>query len=176
MGGMEYIILLIPVVLAVYFFLKAQKLKEENIQLKAEKGAQQVATEEKLALVSNAQERLSQAFKALSAEALEKSNTSFLQLAKETLGKFQEKAKGDLDKRQQSIEEVLKPVRESLGKLDSGMRAIEKERKGDQESLKQQLKMMVDAEKELRTETSTLVKASAPLSYGGGGEKCSYDA
>jgi DNA recombination protein RmuC len=168
---MEYLILFIPVGLAVYFFLKAQKLKEENIQLRAEKEIQKKATEEKLALVTDAQEKLSLAFKALSADALEKSNTSFLQLAKETLGKFQEKAKGDLDKRQQSIEEVLKPVKESLGKLDSGMRAIEKERKGEQESLKQQLKMMVDAEKELRGETSTLVKAlRMPIVRGRWGE------
>jgi len=51
------------------------------------------------------------------------------------------------------------------------MRAIEKERKGDQESLKQQLKMMVEAEKELRNETSTLVKAfRAPIVRGRWGE------
>ena len=168
---MEYLILLFPAALAVYFFLKAQKLKEENIQLRAEKEVQEKATEEKLALVTDAQEKLSLAFKALSADALEKSNTSFLQLAKETLGKFQEKAKGDLDKRHQSIEEVLKPVKESLGKLDSGMRAIEKERKGEQESLKQQLKMMVDVEKDLRSETSMLVKAfRMPIVRGRWGE------
>ncbi|NGX50425.1 MAG: DNA recombination protein RmuC [Chlamydiae bacterium] len=168
---MEYLIALIPAACAVYFYLKAQKLKEENIRLKAEKEAEQRATEEKLALVVSSQERLSQAFKALSAEALEKSSSSFLQLAKETLGKFQEKAKGDLDKRHQSIEEVLKPVKESLKKLDSGMHAIEKERKGEHESLKQQLKMMVEAEKELRIETSTLVKAfRAPIVRGQWGE------
>jgi len=168
---MEYIIPILPICLAIYFFLRGQKLKEENIRLKAEKQAQEHATEEKLALLASTQERLSQAFKALSAEALEKSNTSFLQLAKETLGKFQEKAKGDLDKKHQSIEEVLKPVKESLVKLDTGMRALEKERKGEQESLKQQLKMMVDAEKELRTETSTLVKAlRMPIIRGRWGE------
>ena len=111
---MEYLIILVSVALALFFFWKAQKLKEENIQLKAQKETQEKGAREKLALVADAQEKLSLAFKALSAEALEKSNTSFLQLAKETLGKFQEKAKGDLDKRQQSIEEVLKPVKESL--------------------------------------------------------------
>jgi len=168
---MQYLIIFAPVALALYFFLKAQKLKEENIRLKAEKEMQEKATEEKLALVTDAQEKLSLAFKVLSTEALEKSNTSFLQLANETLGKFQEKAKGDLDKRHQSIEEVLKPVKESLGKLDSGMRAIEKERKGEQESLKQQLKMMVDVEKDLRSETSMLVKAfRMPIVRGRWGE------
>ena len=168
---MEYLLALIPTLFAIYFFMRAQKWKMENIRLKTREEEQKRATDEKLSLLATTQEKLSQAFKALSSEALEKSNTSFLQLAKETLGKFQEKAKGDLDKKQQSIEDVLKPVRESLSKLDSGMHALEKERKGEQESLKQQLKMMVDVEKELRRETSTLVKAfRMPIVRGRWGE------
>jgi DNA recombination protein RmuC len=164
---MEYLIAVVPLVLAIFFYLKWQKVREENIYLKA----REKTTEEKMAFLGGAQEKLSHAFKALSGEALEKSNASFLQLAQETLGKFQEKAKGDLEKRQESIENVLKPVKESLHKLDQGMQAIEKERKGEQESLKTQLRMMTQAEKELRTETSTLVKAlRMPIVRGRWGE------
>lgn len=168
---MEYLIIIPFLVLAVFFYLKWQKVREENIYLKAREEEQTRAHEEKLMLLGATQEKLSQAFKALSSEALEKSNASFLQLAKETLGKFQEKAKGDLEKRQESIEHVLKPVKESLQKLDQGMRAIEKERKGEHESLKAQLRMMTEAEKELRSETSTLVKAlRRPIVRGRWGE------
>ncbi len=168
---MEYLTALFPAILAIFFYVKWQKVREENIYLKAREVEQKRSMEEKLALLDVTQEKLSQAFKALSIEALEKSNTSFLQLAKETLGKFQEKAKGDLDRRQESIEHVLKPVKESLSKLDKGMHEIEKERKGEQESLKAQLKMMTDAEKELRKETSTLVKAlRKPIVRGRWGE------
>ncbi len=162
---MEYLIAVVPAALAVFFYLKLQKVREENIYLKAR--------EETSADIKSAQEKLSLAFKALSSEALEKSNFSFLQLAKETLGKFQEKAKGDLEKRQESIEHVLKPVQESLGRLDKGMQSIEKERKGEQESLKAQLRMMTESEKELRKETATLVKAlRVPIVRGRWG-KCS---
>lgn len=168
---MEYLIAVVPCLLAVFFYVKWQKVREENIYLKAREKEQARSTEEKLALLGATQEKLSQAFKALSTEALEKSNASFLQLAKETLGKFQEKAKGDLDKRQHSIEQVLKPVQDSLSKLDKGMQAIEKERKGEQESLKAQLQMMTQAEKDLRTETETLVKAlRKPIVRGRWGE------
>jgi len=160
---MEYLIAVVPAALAVFFYLKWQKAREENIYLKAR--------EETSEDIEAAQEKLSLAFKALSSEALEKSNSSFLQLAKETLGKFQEKAKGDLEKRQESIEHVLKPVQESLGRLDKGMQAIEKERQGEQESLKAQLRMMTESEKELRRETATLVKAlRAPIVRGRWGE------
>lgn len=168
---MEYLVAVIPTVFAIFFYLKWQKVREENIYLKEREKDQAKATDEKLALLGATQEKLSQAFKALSSEALEKSNASFLQLAKETLGKFQEKAKGDLEKRQDSIEHVLKPVKESLQKLDQGMQAIEKERKGEHESLKAQLRMMTEAEKELRSETSTLVKAlRRPIVRGRWGE------
>ena len=160
---MEYLIAVVPAALAVFFYLKWQKAREENIYLKAR--------EETSEDIEAAQEKLSLAFKALSSEALEKSNSSFLQLAEETLGKFQEKAKGDLEKRQESIEHVLKPVQESLGRLDKGMQAIEKERQGEQESLKAQLRMMTESEKELRRETATLVKAlRAPIVRGRWGE------
>lgn len=168
---MEYLVITPFIALSVFFYLKWQKVREENIYLKAREKEQIKGSEEKLAFLSATQERLSQAFKALSSEALEKSNASFLQLAKETLGKFQEKAKGDLEKRQESIENVLKPVKESLSKLDQGMRTIEKERRGEHESLKAQLKIMSDAEKELRNETSTLVKAlRKPIIRGRWGE------
>jgi len=46
---------------------------------------------------------LRETFKALSADALKQSAPQFLQLANETLGKFQETAKGDLATRQQAL-------------------------------------------------------------------------
>src|SRR6185436_15621751 len=72
------------------------------------------AAAERLRLLTDAQARLTDSFRALSADALRDNNTSFLHLAKATLEKFQETAKGDLDLRQQAIGELVKPLRESL--------------------------------------------------------------
>ncbi len=128
-------------------------------------------TEEKLAMLQQAEEQLKNAFKALSSDALEKNNRSFLDLAKASLEKFQEGAKGDLEKRQTAINELLNPMKESLQKLDQGMRQIEKERKGDQESLKVQIQSLFENEKVLKQETSNLVKAlRSPLARGRWGE------
>ncbi len=57
---------------------------------------------------------LREAFKALSAEALKQTQPEFLRLANETLGKFQETAKGDLAQRQQAIATLVKPLEEQL--------------------------------------------------------------
>ena len=63
--------------------------------------------------------RLSDAFKALSAEALKSNNESFLNLARTTLEKFQEGARTDLEKRQLAIDSLMKPVQETLGSSTS---------------------------------------------------------
>ena len=59
------------------------------------------------------------AFQALSADALARNNQAFLDLAKATLAQTQEAARGDLDKRQQAIGDIVAPVRASLDKVDS---------------------------------------------------------
>lgn len=115
--------------------------------------------EEKLALLDDAKRKLSDAFKALAADALRSSNTSFLELAKTQLEKFQELAKGDLDKRQSAIDELVKPVGESLGKVDAKLQEIEKSRIDAYSSLTEQVKSLAETHKELRSETLNLVKA-----------------
>lgn len=74
--------------------------------------------EHSLAEAKSAQDKaiadLREAFKALSADALKQTQPEFLRLANETLGKFQESAKGDLAQRQQAIATLVKPLEEQL--------------------------------------------------------------
>jgi DNA recombination protein RmuC len=131
----------------------------------------QSGLEEKNLFLKQANESLSQTFKALSLEALEKNSHSFLTLANATLEKFQQAARGDLEKRQQSITEMVTPMKESLQKLDLGLRQLEKERKGEQQLLQEQLRSLVETEKQLRHETASLVKAlRSPIARGRWGE------
>lgn len=117
------------------------------------------ATAEKLALLGDAQMRFTDAFNAISAEALRNNNQSFLELAKSTLEKYQESAKGDLEKRQQAIGEIVKPVRESLEKVDAKIADLEKSRADAYGSLTTQVRSLFDSQNELRRETSNLVRA-----------------
>ena len=114
---------------------------------------------EKLAVLNQAQQKLADAFKALAAEALKSNNQSFLELAKATLEKFQETAKGDLEKRQQAIQELVKPVRESLEKVDTKINELEKARAGAYSGLTEQVKSLMETQKQLQSETGNLVKA-----------------
>ena len=114
---------------------------------------------EKLAALQDAQARLSDAFKALSADALKSNNESFLKLAQSALAQFQEGARGDLDKRQQAIDSLVKPIRESLEKVDVRIGEIEKTRTGAYSALSEQLKSLALAQGTLQTETTRLSTA-----------------
>jgi len=141
--------------------------KDELLELQMQKAT----LDEKLRFSQEAELQLTRSFRALSADALEKNNRSFLDLAKVVLEKFQEGAKGDLEKRQQSIAELFSPVKEALGKLDVGMRQLEKERKGEQATLKEQVRNLVESEGKLRLETANLVRAlRTPIHRGRWGE------
>jgi DNA recombination protein RmuC len=120
---------------------------------------QQKQSQEKLALLDDARRQLADAFKALASDALKSNSTSFLELAKTHLEKFQESAKGDLEKRQTAIGELVKPVTESLTKVDAKLQEIEKTRLEAYAGLTEQVKSLSLTQKELRGETANLVKA-----------------
>ncbi|MFV1995307.1 MAG: DNA recombination protein RmuC, partial [Verrucomicrobiales bacterium] len=109
--------------------------------------------------LEQAQSALSDTFKALSADALKSNQESFLGLANENLGKFQQAAKGDLEKRQQAIGELVKPVEKSLKQVDEKIHQLEKQRRGAYAELREQVVQMAEAQKGLKQETGQLVKA-----------------
>ncbi|MFZ4694769.1 MAG: DNA recombination protein RmuC [Verrucomicrobiia bacterium] len=129
------------------------------------------ATEEKLGLLETAQKQLSDAFKALSSEALRHNNESFLNLAKASLGAWQQQAKGDLEKRQQAIGEIVAPIRESLSKVDGKLQEIEARRAKADATLAEQVRALTLAQGTLQRETANLVTAlRAPQVRGRWGE------
>ncbi len=154
------------------------RLRGEHAALQADAARLQTTIEkerqaaaEKFRLLDEAQARLSDAFKALSAEALQNNNASFLHLAKATLEKFQETARGDLDLRQQAIGELVKPLRESLQKVDQKIQEIETARTVAYTSLTDHLKGLAAVQANLERETSKLVGAlRSPATRGRWGE------
>ncbi len=146
-------------------------LKEKASELSTQIQEERKATEEKLSILDAAHEKLSNAFKALSSEALASNNQSFLVLARATLEKFQEGAKGDLELKQKAIEELVRPMREALEKVDGKIQDLEKVRTSAYVSLTEQVKSLATTQVQLREETSNLVKAlRAPAVRGRWGE------
>jgi DNA recombination protein RmuC len=123
---------------------------------------------EKLVVLKQAEAALADAFKALSAEALKSNNQAFLHLAKATLEKFQEGARSDLDARRKAVDELVRPLRESLERVDGKLGEIEKARVAAYSALDEQLRSLVDTHLPLlRSETANLAKALRQPAVGG---------
>src|SRR5262249_17088585 len=132
---------------------------------------ERLAAEEKLAVVEQAREQLSAAFKALSSEALQSNSSSFLELARTTLERFQVQARGDRAQRGQAVEQLVMPIAQSLEKVDGKINQLEQARREAYGAIREQVRTLAEGQERLRTETGNLVTAlRAPATRGRWGE------
>lgn len=150
---------------------RRESLRNENTQLKAALEGERRAAAERKQSFQQAADELADKFKALSRDALKDNNQSFLELARVTMERFQATATGDLESRQQAIDQMVKPLRESLEKVDGKIGEIEKARAGAYCELREQVRALMTSQSQLQAETGNLVKAlRAPHVRGRWGE------
>jgi DNA recombination protein RmuC len=132
---------------------------------------ERAASAEKLQLVENAQVKLSDSFKVLASEALKSNSESFVQLAKSELAQHQIEARKELEKRTTAVDQMIKPITESLTKVDTKIEQLERERVQAHGALFNHLKNVTTQQEELKRETANLVTAlRAPHTRGRWGE------
>lgn len=127
---------------------RVSTLTAREAELAARLDSQEKAAAAQLATLDEAQRKLSGAFATLSAEALARNNQAFLDLAR-----------ADFDGRRQTIDETIRPVRESLDRMDANLRQLEVARSGAYAALTEQVRGLLDTQAHLRTETGKLVNA-----------------
>ena len=129
------------------------------------------ATAEKLEVLQSAQRQLGDSFSALSAEALERNNRAFLDLAAESLAKVRSEATGELEQRRQAVEHLVEPLRTTLAKVESQLQSLEVGRQQAYTALTEQVRALSQTQDRLHTETANLVTAlRAPSVRGRWGE------
>ena len=135
------------------------RTRDQNSQLNADVAAERRAAQAREESFKQAADELSGRFAELSQKALSANNQSFLELANATLQKVQQTAKGDLEQRQQAIDQLVKPLKESLEKVDGKIGELEKTRAGAYAELREQVKALATSQTQLQLETGNLVKA-----------------
>jgi DNA recombination protein RmuC len=112
---------------------------------------------EALAETKTAQEKalheVRETFKAFAADALKQTHPAFIELAGQTFAKLQESASGDLARRQQAIDEIVKPLREQLEGYQRRLGESETAQSRALGEVKSQLEMLAAQSSALANET-----------------------
>ncbi len=137
--------------------LNQTRLELERVQWQLQHATQHYA--ERLQQWEDSHSRQQQAFASVSEQALRHNNSQFLQLAQETLGRFQVESQADLTQRQHSIQFLVQPIQQALEKTELQIRQIEKERQASFGVLSEQIRAMLHDQMALRTETGRLAMA-----------------
>ena len=110
------------------------------------------SSEERVAALENS-------FSALSAEALRQNNHSFMQLAREVLGRHYSEADTSFQARENAIHGLLKPLEDALKSTHEQLHHLDKSTRQTQGELSGQLKAMSSAQAVLHQETRHLAHA-----------------
>jgi len=114
---------------------------------------------DQLQLLEQSHKKLTESFKALSADALKQNSTSFIDLATAKFEKYHEGARLDIQHRQKAIDELIKPIHESLKKADKSHQDLKHTLATTNTSIREQVTHLATAQSRLQSETANLVKA-----------------
>lgn len=104
-------------------------------------------------------EQMGEKFRSLSAETLSSSTKEFLKLAAEKLTQHNQAGAAELDKKRVAIEQLLKPMSETLAKTETKLSEIETARAESFGKLAAEMAGLGRAGEQLREETGKLVRA-----------------
>ena len=122
---------------------------------------------ERLRAEQDSHARLTNEFKALSADALRANREDFLDQARLAFAQLQQQSTGDLEKRQLAIDSLVRPLRDSLEKVDGKIGELEKSRAAAYGALGEQLKSLSAAQVQLQGEAARLSTALRSTTYAG---------
>ncbi len=117
---------------------RVSALEMRAAELAKELELERKATTEKLAAIEQARKQLEDTFHAAAAAALRDNSQTF---------------------REQAVEQLVKPIGESLEKVDRQIRELESARAGAYSGLTEQVRSLSEAQGRLQSETANLVKA-----------------
>lgn len=146
----------------VTWLIVSSSIREAKERLEEEKQKRITAEtrlEEKTRAWEEAGKALKDSFDATASRALKDNNRAFLELAGKTLENYITQSKGDLGKRQEAIEQMLKPFKERLEEHEKMTHELEKSTKQTFGWVQNYMNQLRDSQEKLSRETGALVSA-----------------
>jgi DNA recombination protein RmuC len=114
------------------------------------------AAQEKADLVDG---QLAERFQSLSAQALDQSARSFLQMAEGRLSAANANAASELESRKAAVEHLVQPLRDTLARVEVQLRDSDAARRSSHAALAEQVTIARQSSDQLRAQTQSLVTA-----------------
>lgn len=140
----------------------AEQRRRADVQVaeaRAHLEAERAAAAQRLTSSQADQERLTEQFRVLAADALATNNERFLTLADQRLAASHQGQVRDLTEREESIKALVDPIAQTLANIQAEMTTAEKSRATTHATLTEQVRSMRETSEALRSETSQLVTA-----------------
>ena len=138
---------------------RQNRLRGDIDELESSLKNQKELQQEREAAFELANAKLTQAFADVSNRSLRANSDTFLKLAEQNLETRQAKVEGEFEKREQAVEELVKPIRDALEASRKQISELEKARSEAYGGIRSQLESMRASQKSLTQETQNLVKA-----------------
>ncbi len=151
--------------------LAEERLRREGLEAEIAANAAKLAERERA--MAELKTRLETEFKATTAQLLEGANESFLKRAHETFQRYSENAKADSDKRRKAIDDLLKPVSDTLARYEKGLTELRHEQQKSRGELSNHIIQLSKSTQDVRLEAQKLTTAlrAGPKTRGRWGEE-----
>lgn len=142
-------------------------------QLQRDAAANQVKLEEREKALDELKLRMETQFKATTAELLEGANDAFLKRAQETFQRYRESAKNEGEQRRKALDDMLKPVSDTLVRYEQGLAEMRAEQHKSRGALTSQIGELTKSTHDVRAEAQKLATAlrAGPKTRGRWGEE-----
>ncbi|MHA7871277.1 MAG: DNA recombination protein RmuC [Hyphococcus sp.] len=141
--------------------------------LEAQAAADEARLAERERALAELKERMDAEFKAATGELLKGAHEAFLQRANETFERHRESAVADSEKRRKALDDLLKPVSETLTRYQKGLDELRKEQTESRGALSNQIRELATSTHDVRLEAQKLATAlrAGPKTRGRWGEE-----
>ena len=153
-----------------------EELREERTirsGLETQAAANEVKLDERERALAQLKQRMDVEFKAAASEMLKGAHEAFIQRADESFGRYRERANAEGDKRRKALDDMLKPVSDTLVRYEKGLSELRDEQQKSRGALAGQIEQLSKSNQDVRIEAQKLSTAlrAGPKTRGRWGEE-----
>jgi DNA recombination protein RmuC len=139
--------------------LKCNAAESALAALRAAREQEQKAFEDRMNDLRELRKQMEDSFAKLSKDALGENSQNFLKLAQENLSRLNQQNVGDLETRRVAVEELVKPLKDTLGKVGEKVEAFDRNRAESFTKMDERIQALARQQASLQHETSALGEA-----------------